>query len=88
MRADRAKVLWRCRRGIRELDSVLRPFAEHCYDELSPLEKTRLQTLLGCQDTQILDWVLGREIPDEEGLQSLVDSIIRYSQKSRLTGMV
>ena len=88
MRADRAKVLWRCRRGIRELDSVLRPFAEDCYDELSPLEKTQLQTLLGCQDTQILDWVLGREIPDEEGLQSLVDSIIRYSQKSRLTGMV
>ena len=88
MRADRAKVLWRCRRGIRELDSVLRPFAEDCYDELSPLEKARLQTLLGCQDTQILDWVLGREIPDEEGLQSLVDSIIRYSQKSRLTGMV
>jgi len=88
MRADRAKVLWRCRRGIRELDSVLRPFAEDCYDELSPLEKTRLQTLLGYQDTQILDWVLGREIPDEEGLQSLVDSIIRYSQKSRLTRMV
>ena len=88
MRADRAKVLWRCRRGIRELDSVLRPFAEDCYDELSPLEKTRLQTLLGCQDFQSLDWVLGREIPDEEGLQSLVDSIIRYSQKSRLTGMV
>ena len=88
MKSDRAKVLWRCRRGIRELDSVLRPFAEDCYDELSPLEKPRLQTLLGCQDTQILDWVLGREIPDEEGLQSLVDSIIRYSQKSRLTGMV
>lgn len=85
MKADRAKILWRCRRGIRELDSVLKPFVEDCYDELSPLDKTRLQTLLGYQDTQILDWILGREIPDEEGLQTLLDSIIRYSKESRVT---
>ena len=77
-------MLWRCRRGIRELDSLLRPFAEDCYDELSPLDKTRLQTLLGYLDNQILDWILGREIPDREGLQSLVDSIIRYSKESRV----
>lgn len=85
MKADRAKILWRCRRGIRELDSVLKPFVEDCYDELSPLDKNRLQTLLGHQDTQILDWILGREIPDEEGLQTLLDSIIRYSKESRVT---
>ncbi len=77
-------MLWRCRRGVRELDSLLRPFAEDCYDELSPLDKTRLQTLLDYQDTQILDWILGREIADREGLQSLVDSIIRYSKESRV----
>ena len=77
-------MLWRCRRGIRELDSLLRPFAEDCYDELSPLDKTRLQTLLGYQDNQILDWILGREIPDREGLQSLVDLIIRYSKEPRV----
>ena len=85
MKADRAKMLWRCRRGIRELDAVLKPFVEDCYDELSPLDKTRLQTLLGHQDTQILDWILGREIPDKEGLQTLLDSIIRYSKESRVT---
>ena len=78
-------MLWRCRRGIRELDSLLKPFAEDCYDELSPIDKTRLQALLGYQDTQILDWILGREMPDTEGLQSLVDSIIRYSKVSRGT---
>jgi len=77
-------MLWRCRRGIRELDSLLKPFTEDCYDELSSLDKTRLQTLLGYQDTQILDWILGREIPDREGLQSLVDSIIRYSRESKM----
>ena len=77
-------MLWRCRRGIRELDSLLKPFTEDCYDELSPLDKGRLQTLLGYQDTQILDWILGRETPDREGLQNLVDSIIRYSKESRV----
>ena len=77
-------MLWRCRRGIRELDSLLKPFTEDCYDELSPLDKSRLQTLLGYQDTQILDWILGRETPDREGLQNLVDSIIRYSKESRV----
>ena len=78
-------MLWRCRRGIRELDSVLKPFTEDCYDELSPQQKARLHALLDCQDTQILIWILGREMPDEEGLQSLVDSIIRYSKESRIT---
>ena len=78
-------MLWRCRRGIRELDSLLKPFAEDCYDDLSSKDKTRLQALLGYQDTQILDWILGREMPDKEGLQSLVDSIIRYSKVSRVT---
>ena len=77
-------MLWRCRRGIRELDSLLKPFTEDCYDELSSLDKTRLQLLLGYQDTQILDWILGREMPDREGLQSLVDSIIRYSRESTM----
>jgi antitoxin CptB len=78
-------MLWRCRRGIRELDSVLKPFTEDCYDELSPQQKARLHALLDCQDTQILNWILGREMPGEEGLQSLVDSIIRYSKESRIT---
>ena len=78
-------MLWRCRRGIRELDSVLKPFTEDCYDELSPQQKARLHALLDCQDTHILNWILGREIPDEEGLQGLVDSIIRYSKASRIT---
>ena len=85
MKADSAKILWRCRRGIRELDSLLKPFAEDCYDELSPIDKPRLHALLGYQDTQILDWILGREIPDKEGLQTLLDSIIRYSKESRVT---
>lgn len=85
MKADREKILWRCRRGIRELDSLLKPFAEGCYDELSPLDKTRLQALLGHHDAQILDWILGREIPDDEGLQRLVDVIICYSKESRRT---
>ncbi len=85
MNVDREKVLWRCRRGIRELDSVLMPFAEDCYDELSTLDKARLRTLLSYQDTQLLDWILGREMPDEEGLQRLITSIIWYSKERRKT---
>ena len=69
---------------MRELDSVLMPFAEDCYDELSPLDKTRLLTLLGYQDNQLLDWILERETPNEEGLKSLITSIIRYSKDSRM----
>ena len=85
MDADKKIVLWRCRRGIRELDSVLMPFVEGCYDELSTLDKARLMTLLGCQDTQLLDWILGRGMPDEEDLQCLITSIIRYSNEIRKT---
>ena len=85
MKADRNKVLWRCRRGIRELDSILMPFAENCYDELSALDKARLQTLLGYQDTQLLEWILGRTMPNEEELHGLINSIILYSNEARRT---
>ena len=85
MKVDREKMLWRCRRGARELDSVLMPFAEDCYDELSTLDKSRFKALLDCQDTQLLDWILGREMPDQEGLQNLIAAIIRHSKISRGT---
>ena len=75
-------MLWRCRRGIRELDSILMPFTENCYEQLSTIDKIRLQTLLDYQDTQILDWILEREIPNNKGLQNLITTILRYSKES------
>ena len=85
MNADREKMLWRCRRGIRELDSLLMPFVEDCYDELPTPDKALLRALLGCQDTQLLDWMLGRGMPGEEDLQSLITLIVRYSRGTRKT---
>lgn len=59
MPAD-SRVLWRCRRGIRELDMVFGRFLELHYDALSPADSAIFDQLLLENDLDIYDWMLGR----------------------------
>lgn len=63
MIADKSSVLWRCRRGIREMDLLLQRFIEQRYDGLSADEKATFATLLEQPDLDIMDWLMGRIAP-------------------------
>ncbi len=62
MAAD-SRVLWRCRRGIRELDMVFARFLDLHYDALSPPDSATFDQLLLENDLDIYDWMLGRLPP-------------------------
>lgn len=73
--SERSKLLWHCRRGIREMDILFREFIDHHYDELSEEEKQGLSKLLDEADLDILDWIMGRSKPEDNALINIVARI-------------
>jgi antitoxin CptB len=67
----RARLRWRCRRGMLELDLLLTRFVERHYETLDPAERLAFERLLETPDPTLLAYLQGREVPDPE-LQQIV----------------
>lgn len=76
---EKSRLLWRCRRGIREMDIVFTDFIQQHYDGLSDEEKQGLEELLDQPDLDILNWIMGKDQPGNDTLRHMVTLI----QKSR-----
>ena len=67
-----AKLRWRCRRGMKELDGVLVDWLErHGADG----DLVLFERLLEAEDTDLWHWVTGRRAPDDAALARLVGQI-------------
>jgi antitoxin CptB len=53
MKADGRRLLWRCRRGLLELDLVLKAFVETYYPSLGAEELRHFDKLLDLTDTEL-----------------------------------
>ena len=60
---DTARIRWRCRRGLKELDVLMERFAEDCLPRLSPPLIPVLERLLDEADSDLLEWIIGRTTP-------------------------
>ncbi len=78
----RARLRWRCRRGLRELDLLLAPFAERQLPVLGPDEIDTLDRLLTSTDQDLQSWLLGRERPTDDSLTDLVEQIREQARSS------
>jgi len=63
---QRSRLIWRCRRGIREMDILLLGYLETHYDEASTNEQNIFEELLEEADLDILSWVTQTTSPDEK----------------------
>jgi antitoxin CptB len=63
---EQAKLRWRCRRGMKELDVVLLAYLERRYDDAPAVEQDSFAALLELQDPQLYAYLLGRETPADE----------------------
>ncbi len=61
--AEFDRIRWRCRRGLLELDLVLKRFLEHRFDGLDAGERRLFDELLDTPDNDLLDMALGRAEP-------------------------
>jgi len=70
-----SQILWRCRRGIREMDLLLQQFVERYYSQLSTQEKHDFERLLDEADLDIMDWIMGRRTPPSDNYANLIQMI-------------
>lgn len=60
-----ARLRWRCRRGMRELDVVLQRYLEQHYVHAPAREQQAFEALLEQQDPQLMGFLMGREQPSD-----------------------
>jgi antitoxin CptB len=67
-----ARLRWRCRRGMRELDVLLERYLERRYPSAPASEQRAFESLLELQDPQLFAYVTGREQPADPELADVV----------------
>jgi len=71
----KSKLLWRCRRGVKELDVLFTNFVASSYDGLTDTEKQAFDKLLDLEDPDILGFMLYNEKPTDPDVASIVEKI-------------
>ena len=66
------KMLWRCRRGIRELDVLFGQFLKTEFPQLEMPEKQAFVRLLEVQDPIIMDWLFSRANSDDAEIAAII----------------
>jgi antitoxin CptB len=70
-RVDRARLRWRCRRGMRELDAVLAGFVDSEFTALDPADRERLTAILDLPDPELHSYLVGGLTPEDPAFASL-----------------
>lgn len=73
MDAAGKRMLWRCRRGLLELDIVLQRFVEAHYAQLTPAQALALDELLNYADNDLWDLVTARIQTQYASQQEVLD---------------
>jgi len=61
--ADKARLRWRCRRGMKELDVLLERYLDQRFAIASAAEQALFLQLLDCEDPDLWSWVIGHAEP-------------------------
>ena len=72
-----AQLRWRCRRGMRELDSVLLGFLEREYEGLDARRKSVFAAVLNLPDPEVYAYLAERSQPEDPDLAAIFDAIRR-----------
>ncbi len=69
------RILWKCRRGTRELDLTLEKFVESHYQWLSEQARAEFHSLLEYDDSLLIDWLCHQKKPDVPEVRDIVSRI-------------
>ena len=70
--SEAAKLRWRCRRGMRELDQLLLRYLDREWAAAPESERAVFLRVLESEDDKLWRWVMGRERPEAEDIHALV----------------
>ena len=74
---NKDQILWRCRRGMLELDLLLHSYMNQKFDHLSKKDLAHFIILLDYPDQTLLEILMGRQIPSDPKLIPLISEIRR-----------
>lgn len=83
MQINTRRMVWRCRRGLLELDLLLSRFDEQDFLDMPQCQLDMLDKLLDYPDNELLDLVTGRIETEEPETLVLLDKI---RNKQAITG--
>jgi antitoxin CptB len=77
MRTDpiQARLRWRCRRGMKELDQLLLNYLQARFATADAAEREAFAACLELPDPQLASWLLGRSTPAEPDIKQLIAHI-------------
>lgn len=64
--AEYNRVYWRSRRGMLELDNILKPFVENKFESLQKDDQESYIQLVECEDTELYSWLCQGNKPDKK----------------------
>ena len=74
---DLARLRWRCRRGMRELDVMLNRYLDRVWATASPAERDAFLQLVELQDPDLFGYLVGQITPAEESQRAIIACIRR-----------
>lgn len=75
-REDLARLRWRCRRGMRELDVLLLRYLDEEHAGATPAERAAFELLLSAQDPEIVDLLAGRLRAEDEAVNAIIQRLL------------
>lgn len=76
----RARLRWRCRRGVRELDVLLLRYLEREFPTALQSAKAAFESLLSAEDPEILDLLTGRLVADDAARNAVIQRLLANSR--------
>ncbi|WOJ93908.1 succinate dehydrogenase assembly factor 2 [Congregibacter variabilis] len=76
MDEEHKRMRWASRRGMLELDLILEPFVRLHYAHLDDEGRKRYRELMTCQDQELFDWFLRKQVPDNSEHEFMVRTIL------------
>ena len=73
------QLVWRCRRGVRELDVILSQFLDTGYPLLNDVQRSDFERLLEIQDPVIMDWLFEKVAIGDDGLEFIIGELRKAS---------
>jgi len=70
-----SQLVWRCRRGVRELDVLFGRYLEVEYEKLDNAEKKIFERFLDVQDPIIMDWIFAKAVPQDSSFEPIIQQI-------------
>ncbi|MFT5136892.1 MAG: antitoxin CptB [Arenicella sp.] len=69
------QLVWRCRRGVRELDVLFGRFLETEYPQLDEAQRMAFERMLEVQDPIIMDWLFSKSQSEDPELDMLIQRL-------------